>query len=145
MNGAVVDMLHSPERPGLEWILRIVTSTALTPFEVAVQSQELAVDWYAKMREVAQKASALETQHRQREREFRIAQDMSNLIIYCRSITFNLERAKKNFIFYEMSSFPENKAEKLMCQLETKFFLKYHQVSSELILITVFCINYLCS
>lgn len=63
------------------------------------------------------------------EREFRIAQDMSNLIIYCRSITFSLERAKQGFIFYEMSSFPENKADKLMCQMETKFFLKYHQVT----------------
>lgn len=27
-----------------------------------------------------------------------------------------------------MSSFPENKAEKLICQQENKFFLRYHQV-----------------
>lgn len=87
-----------------------------------------ALEWYSTIKEIAQRACALETQHKQMEREFRIAQDMSNLIIYCRSITFNLERAKQGFVFYEMSSFPENKADKLMCQLESKFFLKYHQV-----------------
>jgi hypothetical protein len=27
-----------------------------------------------------------------------------------------------------MSSFPETKAEKLICQQENKFFVKYHQV-----------------
>lgn len=63
------------------------------------------------------------------ERVFQIAKEISNLIIYCRSITFNIENAKKeDFVFYEMSSFPENKAEKLICQQEKKFFLKYHQV-----------------
>lgn len=63
------------------------------------------------------------------ERAFQIAKEISNLIIYCRSITFNIERAKQqDFTFYEMSSFPENKAEKIICQQERKFFLKYHQV-----------------
>lgn len=38
-----------------------------------------------------------------------------------------MERARQGFVFYEMSSFPENKAEKLICQQEGKFFLKYHQ------------------
>lgn len=61
------------------------------------------------------------------ERAFRIAKEMSNLIIYCRSINFNLEKAKQNIVFYEMSSFAETKAEKLMCQQEKKLFVKYHQ------------------
>jgi hypothetical protein len=70
-----------------------------------------------------------ETQHKDLERQWRIATEMSNLIIYCRSVAFNAEKIRKNgFIFYEMSSFPETKAEKLICQLENKFFLKYHQV-----------------
>lgn len=62
------------------------------------------------------------------ERAYKIAKELSDIIIYCRSISFNIERAKKAFVFYEMSSFPETKAEKLMCQLERNFFLKYHQV-----------------
>lgn len=70
-----------------------------------------------------------ETQHKDLERQWRIATEMSNLIIYCRSVAFNAEKIRKNgFIFYEMSSFPETKAEKLICQQENKFFLKYHQV-----------------
>jgi hypothetical protein len=63
------------------------------------------------------------------ERQWRIATEMSNLIIYCRSVAFSAEKIRKNgFVFYEMSSFPETKAEKLICQQENKFFLKYHQV-----------------
>ncbi|XP_044272158.1 1-phosphatidylinositol 4,5-bisphosphate phosphodiesterase gamma-1 isoform X2 [Tribolium madens] len=128
MNGAVVDLIHHPERPGLEWVVKIVTSTACTPLEVALQSRELAVEWMLAIKEVAQRACALENHHREMERTFRIAKEMSNLIIYCRSITFNIERARQQgFIFYEMSSFPETKAEKLMCQQEKKFFVKYHQ------------------
>lgn len=63
------------------------------------------------------------------ERAWRIAKEMSNLIVYCRSVAFNIDRLKtKGFIFNEMSSFPETKAEKLICQQENKFFIKYHQV-----------------
>lgn len=63
------------------------------------------------------------------ERAWRIAKEMSNVIVYCRSVAFNLDRIRtKGFIFNEMSSFPETKAEKLMCQQENKFFVKYHQV-----------------
>lgn len=128
LNGAVVDIARCPERPTLEYVLRIVTSTACTPFEVAVQSEEMALEWCTCIQETAKKACILESQSREMERAFRIATEMSNLIIYCRSITFNLERAKQELVFYEMSSFPENKAEKLICQQENKFFLKYHQV-----------------
>lgn len=86
-----------------------------------------ATEWLEKIREAAQKACALESQNKEMERSNRVAKEMSNLIVYCSSISFNLEKAKQNSIFYEMSSFPENKAEKLICQQEFKFFLKYHQ------------------
>jgi hypothetical protein len=70
-----------------------------------------------------------ETQHKDLERQWRIATEMSNLIVYCRSVAFNTEKIRKNaFVFYEMSSFPETKAEKLICQQENKLFLKYHRV-----------------
>lgn len=70
-----------------------------------------------------------ERSHKEMERAWRVAKEMSNLIIYCRSVTFNAERVKKgNHIYNEMSSFPETKAEKLMCQQESKLFLRYHKV-----------------
>jgi len=74
-----------------------------------------------------------DTQHKDLERQLRVATEMSNLIVYCRSVPFNVEKIRKNgFIFSEMSSFPETKAEKLICQQENKLFLKYHQVCDAL-------------
>ena len=74
-----------------------------------------------------------DTQHKDLERQWRVATEMSNLIVYCRSVPFNVEKIRKNgFIFSEMSSFPETKAEKLICQQENKLFLKYHQVCNAL-------------
>lgn len=70
-----------------------------------------------------------ETQNKEMERAWRIAKEMSNLIIYCRSVAFSIDRIRmKGFIYNEMSSFPETKAEKIICQQENKFFVKYHQV-----------------
>lgn len=44
-------------------------------------------------------------------------------------MAFNIDKLRaKGFVYNEMSSFPETKAEKLMCQQENKFFLRYHQV-----------------
>lgn len=41
MKGAIVDIRHNPDCPGMEWIIRIVTSTACTAFECAVESEDL--------------------------------------------------------------------------------------------------------
>lgn len=84
------------------------------------------------IKETAQNANMRECAHKEMERAWRIAKEMSNLIVYCRSVAFNMERARLGFIFYEMSSFPETKAEKLICQQENRFFLKYHQVNYHL-------------
>ncbi|XP_053996256.1 1-phosphatidylinositol 4,5-bisphosphate phosphodiesterase gamma-1 isoform X1 [Hylaeus anthracinus] len=126
--GAVVE-LRVGGRPGLEWILRIQNPSMCSVFEVATPSKDTALEWMASIKETAQNASVRENQHKEMERAWRIAKEMSNLIVYCRSVAFNLERIRtKGFIFSEMSSFPETKAEKLMCQQENKFFIKYHQV-----------------
>lgn len=64
------------------------------------------------------------------ERMNRIAKELSSLIIYCCSVNkFVMDRVKtKGRIFYEMASFPETAAEKLMCVQDPKFFIWYHQV-----------------
>ncbi|KAK1117063.1 hypothetical protein K0M31_016989 [Melipona bicolor] len=126
--GAVVE-LRVGGRPGLEWILRIQNPSMCSVFEVATSSKDTALEWMSSIKETAQNASVRENQHKEMERAWRIAKEMSNLIVYCRSVAFNLDRIKtKGFIFNEMSSFPETKAEKLMCQQENKFFIKYHQI-----------------
>lgn len=149
--GAVVELTVCQERPGLEWILRIQNPSMCSVFEVATPSKDTALEWMSSIKETAQNASVRvnisyriiilfridisykhflqESQHKEMERAWRIAKEMSNLIVYCRSVAFNIERIRtKGFTFNEMSSFPETKAEKLMCQQENKFFIKYHQV-----------------
>lgn len=67
--------------------------------------------------------------HREAEMTWRIAKELSDIIVYCRAVGFNQERIQRNGLNpHEMSSFPEQKAEKLMPP-EYKFFLWYHQVS----------------
>ncbi|XP_071446484.1 1-phosphatidylinositol 4,5-bisphosphate phosphodiesterase gamma-1 isoform X1 [Hetaerina americana] len=126
MTGAVVERVPGPGREW--WVLRIQNPNMCTPFEAVAHSEEDALSWMAAIKETAQNASVRESQHKEMEKAWRIAKEMSNLIVYCRSVAFNMERIKRQgFIFYEMSSFPETKAEKLICAQENKFFLKYHQ------------------
>ncbi|XP_033208477.1 1-phosphatidylinositol 4,5-bisphosphate phosphodiesterase gamma-1 isoform X2 [Belonocnema kinseyi] len=126
--GAVVELAVG-EKPGLEWILRIQNSSMCSVFEAAAPSKETVLEWITKIQETAQNASLRKNQHKQMERAWRIAKELSNLIVYCRSVAFNIDRIRtKGFVFSEMSSFPETKAEKLICQQEIKFFMKYHQV-----------------
>ncbi|CAG9864543.1 unnamed protein product [Phyllotreta striolata] len=126
MNGVYVTYGRNPGQT-MEWIIRINPTTACPALECGVQTEEIAHEWCSAIKDVSQKASRMETQHREMERAFKIAKEMSNLIIYCQSTTFNMDKIKNHgFLFYEMSSFPENKAEKLICQQEKRFFLKYH-------------------
>lgn len=128
--GAMVELVVGGEGGGTaHWVVRIQNPSMCAPFDMAAPSREVALEWLAAIQDAAQSASARSLQHREMERAWRIAKEMSDLIIYCRSIAFNIDRIKtKGFTFYEMSSFPETKAEKLICQQENSFFLKYHRV-----------------
>ncbi|KAL1117081.1 hypothetical protein AAG570_004409 [Ranatra chinensis] len=124
--GAVVEVVRG--HGGVEWELKIQNPNMCTVFEVGVPTHEQALEWMAAIKETAQNASVRDSQNKEMERAWRIAKEMSDLIIYCRSVPFNIDRLKqKGFICTEMSSFPETKAEKLICQQEVKFFVKYHQ------------------
>ncbi|XP_034945841.1 1-phosphatidylinositol 4,5-bisphosphate phosphodiesterase gamma-1 [Chelonus insularis] len=128
ITGAVVEIALA-DRPGLEWSIKIQNPNMCTVFEAATPSKETALEWLDSIQKTAQHANARESQHKEIERAWRIAKEISNLIIYCRSVAFDMDRiSRKNFVFQEMSSFPENKAEKLICQQEHAFFVKYHQV-----------------
>lgn len=121
VNGAVVEItVHSGE---VEWILRIQNPSMQNVFEVGVQSRDLAYEWMDAIKKAAQNASALEDERRRMERNSRVAKEMSDLIIYCRSVPFK----NSAWVFYEMSSFPETKAEKFFLQQETRLILRYHR------------------
>ena len=70
-------------------------------------------DWLARIKEVSSTAAIRDTESKRRERSLRIATELSNLVIYCKSVMFNSEKMLSGH-FTEMSSFPETKAEKLM-------------------------------
>ena len=78
--------------------------------------------------QVSANAAVRDTESKRRERSLRIAMELSNLVIYCKSVMFNQEKMLTGH-FSEMSSFPETKAEKLMCGPtgDAAWFLKYHR------------------
>lgn len=129
--GCCVDVLQGGRREsGKDWVFRIVSPTqnTTTPTEIAVPSREEMLDWVQKIRETAQQANDLLRQGREIERTLRIAKELSNLIVYCRSVPFCFERlVREGGIpnFYEMSSFPETKVEKWISRQYCKMFLKY--------------------
>jgi hypothetical protein len=65
---------------------------------MAAQSRDEALDWMNKIRETAESASHREDENRKRERALRIARELSNLVVYCRSVVFNHERCVFLFI-----------------------------------------------
>jgi phosphatidylinositol phospholipase C gamma-1 len=97
---------------------------------LGVKSETDAKEWVDAIREIAQSASDRENQNKRIERINRIAKELSSLIVYCCSVNkFNLERVRsKGRVFYEMYSFPETAAEKLMCVAEHSFFVWHHQL-----------------
>ncbi|QQP40261.1 Phosphoinositide phospholipase C, partial [Caligus rogercresseyi] len=98
-------------------------------YRVGITSEDEATQWKLKIQETGQTASHREDEHRKNERAMRVARELSNLVIYCRSVVFNLESylrmSERNPS--EMSSFPETKAEKLM-SAHSNMFLWYHRV-----------------
>lgn len=69
-----------------------------------------------------------ETENKKMEHNLKIAKEISDLIIYCRSVVFCVGNKDRRFVHNEMSSFNETKAEKLMCRDPENFFFRYHQV-----------------
>lgn len=127
--GAVVELVVGEEGGSARWLVRIQSPTMCAPFDMAAPTREIALEWLSAIKEAAYSASARSLQHRKMERTWRIAKEMSDLIVYCRTYTYTPERARATgFVFNEMSSFPETKAERLFCQQETSFFMKYHTI-----------------
>lgn len=115
VSGAVVELAVVPGGE-VEWMVRIHTPSMQNIFEVGAQTKELASDWRNAIMESAQNASVLENERRKIERNSKVAKEMSDLIIYCRSVPFK----NAGWLFYEMSSFSETKAEKYFLQQEMK-------------------------
>lgn len=123
VHGAVVNITYDVGEPDVQFKLRIQTPSMQSTFEIGFKTHEHAVEWEKAIKEAAQLASQLETQRRKKERNARVAKEMSDLIIYFRSVPFK----DKSWVFYEMSSFPETKADKYFVQQYSQVCLKYHR------------------
>ncbi|CAB4059466.1 PLCG1 [Lepeophtheirus salmonis] len=135
ITAAKVDILDglnvfNSEREPL-WVLRIdcPSPNERKEYRVGTTSKDEALQWKLKIQETGQTASHREDENRKNERAMRVARELSNLVIYCRSVVFNLDYylRQKDRNPMEMSSFPETKAEKLMTS-NSSMFLWYHRV-----------------
>lgn len=92
--------------------------------KLVASSEEERDEWVNALRRVAQQACDTSLRNNQIERSTRIAHELSNLIVYCRSVPFARQKIGN---CTEMSSFAEHKAEKWISPNECLFMLKYHQ------------------
>lgn len=123
VHGAVVNVTYDINEPEVQFKLRIQTPSMQNVFEIGFKTHEAALEWDKAIKDAAQLASQLETQRRKKERNARVAKEMSDLIIYFRSVPFK----DKGWVFYEMSSFSETKADKYFLQQCAQVCLKYHR------------------
>lgn len=127
--GAVVELLVGGESGVARWVVRVHSPAAVGPFDMAAPSRELALEWLSAIKEAAHTASERSLQHRRMERTWRVAKEMSDLIIYCRSVSINIDHLKaRGFVHAEMSSFSELKGDRFICQQDNAFYIKYHTV-----------------
>lgn len=103
--------------------LHIQTPIMQNTFVIGFDSPELAYEWHNAIQEATIIANQLDTERRKKERSARVAKEMSDLIIYFRSVPFR----EHSWSYHEMSSFSETKAEKQFLQLNTMLFLAYHR------------------
>ncbi|XP_046469716.1 1-phosphatidylinositol 4,5-bisphosphate phosphodiesterase gamma-1-like [Neodiprion pinetum] len=117
------------DRPGVSGIIRVRNSKVPdVVFDLAALSDDSAKDWMRCLKEAVKHASAKQKKRNAMEQKKKIAKEMSDLTIYCCTVSFDKESIVQNgFVCHQMSSFQETRAQKLICTLENKFFLKYHQ------------------
>lgn len=91
---------------------------------LAASTSSMRNEWVSVLRRVAQTASDNNFRSNQLERTMRIAKELSNLIVYCRSVPFAKDKIGN---FTEMSSFADHKAEKWISPAECSFMMNYHK------------------
>lgn len=105
-------------------VLRVQTSSMDKVFQIGCDNVESANSWREAIHRAAQNASALADEQRKKEKNLRVAKEMSDLIIYFRSVPFKEDREMS---FFEMCSFPETKAEKYFFQPQyQQHFVRFH-------------------
>uniref|UniRef100_A0A8C4Z820 1-phosphatidylinositol 4,5-bisphosphate phosphodiesterase gamma n=1 Tax=Gadus morhua TaxID=8049 RepID=A0A8C4Z820_GADMO len=97
--------------------------------DIAASSSEELKEWVAKIREVTMTSEAKLEEGKMMERRKKIAQELSDLVVYCRPVPFDEDKiGRERACFRDMSSFPETKAEKYVNKIKGKKFLQYNRL-----------------
>ncbi|XP_071959043.1 1-phosphatidylinositol 4,5-bisphosphate phosphodiesterase gamma-1-like isoform X2 [Antedon mediterranea] len=116
-----IDLIHCscdiiPGGKGIQlFVFSIVSPTLHQTLEIATQSRFELDDWVQTIRKISYRAGERTRDAQKRERRLRIAKEFSDLIVYCRSVTFREDAIPGKY--YEMSSFPETKVERFQTTL----------------------------
>ncbi|KAM3719440.1 1-phosphatidylinositol 4,5-bisphosphate phosphodiesterase gamma plc-3 [Dirofilaria immitis] len=100
-------------RPFAFKIKRVSAHWNPSEYVLAANSNEDREDWLNILLELTRTAVDRNTLIRTREKNLRIASELSDLVVYCQAVPFNSQFATQGN-FYEMCSFSETKFEKLM-------------------------------
>ncbi|ELU04856.1 hypothetical protein CAPTEDRAFT_22409, partial [Capitella teleta] len=103
------------------YIFRIIFP-APRVIEIAAATEEDMLDWISHIRRCANEAEK-ENRDRRRLQRSKIAHEISDLIVYCRSVLFDEDRSPSERNYYEMSSLPETKVEKFTCRTKCRVLL----------------------
>lgn len=97
--------------------MRIITSEMVRPLEAAVTEDTDRSDWMAKIKECSDRSVLVEKGLKQAEQQMKIAKELSDLVVYCRSVPYNPEAPGH---YSEMASLAEVKAEKTCSKRDNK-------------------------
>ena len=108
-----------PHLAGREWVLRLhqaeqvdyksFKSETNNTLLVGCENEEDLKSWESKLNEVKKELTRSQSLDARLQKRTSIAREMSDLIIYCRSVPFRMDSIGSGK-FWEMSSFPETKA-----------------------------------
>uniref|UniRef100_A0A7M5UTU2 Phosphoinositide phospholipase C n=1 Tax=Clytia hemisphaerica TaxID=252671 RepID=A0A7M5UTU2_9CNID len=127
LTGCQQQLLQSqPSRP---YIFSIKSHSGV--FNCSVESEHEMIEWVTAIQDASTKAQESSSQLKQLVEQRKIAKELSDLIVYCVTVPFN-EEGFENGKYYQMSSFPELKAERFVSRktVDLRFLrLNHRQLS----------------
>jgi len=111
LNGCIVDQVAG--RNQRMFLLSIKSQSG--QLECAAESEEDLEDWIRSIREASTQAEEALCRIRELGEQKNIAKELSDLVVYCVTVPFNVSQFDKGK-FYEMSSMPENKLERFVAR-----------------------------
>lgn len=113
--GSIIEKISIEEtdRPFAFKISQAAAHWNVTEYILAANSSDDQEDWLNTLHELTRTATDRAHILRIREKDLRIASELSNLVVYCQAVPFNPQFATQGN-FYEMCSFSETKHDKLV-------------------------------